>query len=74
MVIHGGASGGPVVGLSGTVFGVNSTGFENDDVSFVSPISEIMDLRIPQIVMPGSPEPRTVTVRELKERGFVPSG
>ena len=71
IVIHGGASGGPVVGPTGTVFAVNSTGFEDDELSYVSCISEVLDLAIPGVVLPDSPTPRTTTLRELKDRGFV---
>lgn len=71
MVIHGGASGGPVVGSNGTVFAVNSTAFENEELSFVSCISEVLDLAIPSVLLPDSPIPRTTTLRELRDRGFV---
>ena len=71
MVIHGGASGGPVVGPNGTVFAVNSTGFDDDELSYVSCISEVLDLAIPDVVLPGSPIPRSTTLRELREGGFV---
>jgi hypothetical protein len=71
MVIHGGASGGPVLGPNGTVFAVNSTGFEDDDLSFVSCISEVLDLAIPDVVLSDGPNPRSVTVRELRSKGFV---
>ncbi len=74
MVIHGGASGGPVVGPDGRAFGINSTGFEDDFVSFVSPISEILDLAIPGIVLPGESHARDVTVRELSDRKLVVLG
>lgn len=71
MVIHGGTSGGPVIGPNGTVFAVNSTGFDNDQLSFVSYISEVLDLAIPDVVLPDSPTPRVTTLRELSEGGFV---
>lgn len=71
MVIHGGTSGGPVIGSNGTVFAVNSTGFDDDHLSHVSCISEVLDLAIPDIVLPGSPIPRVTTLRELSEGGFV---
>jgi S1-C subfamily serine protease len=73
MVIHGGASGGPVVGPNGTVFAVNSTGFDANEISYVSCISEVLDLAIPNVVLPGSQIPRSTTLRELMEGGFVPS-
>lgn len=71
MIIHGGASGGPVIGPNGTVFAVNSTSLTNDEVSYVSCISEVLDLAIPDVILPGSPIPRITTLRELAERGFV---
>ena len=71
MVIHGGASGGPVVGPNGTVFAVNSTSFENDTISYVTCMSQILDLAIPEVALPGDAKPRVVTVRELQDKGFV---
>lgn len=71
MVIHGGASGGPVLGPNGTVFAVNSTGFEDDQVSYVSCISAALDLAITGIKLPGDVAPRNTTLRELIDRGFV---
>lgn len=71
MVIHGGASGGPVVGQNGHTFGVNSTGWEGEFESFVSPVSEILDLRLSGVILPGASDARIVTIRELRERGFV---
>lgn len=71
MVIHGGASGGPVVGADGKVFAVNSTGFDGDTLSYVSCISEALDLAITNVTLPGSPKPRTTTLRELSQLGFV---
>jgi len=44
MHIHGGASGGPVVGQSGKVFGVNCCSMEPDtDISYVIPIDDILE-------------------------------
>lgn len=73
MVMHGGASGGPVIGPNGAVFAVNSTGFDNEKLSYVSCISEVLELAIPDVVLLGSPAPRTTTLRELNARGFVRS-
>lgn len=70
IVIHGGASGGPVIGPGGGVFAINSTGFEDNDLSYVSCISEALDLAIPDVMLPGNVTPRTTTLRELAERGF----
>jgi S1-C subfamily serine protease len=71
MVIHGGASGGPVIAPDGRVFGINSTGFDNDFLSYVSPISEILQLGISGVRVPGASDARVVTVRELADHGFV---
>jgi len=71
MVIHGGASGGPVIGPNGTVFAVNSTGVEDNDISYVSCISAALDLAIPEVRLPGDSSPRTITLRELTDRGFA---
>lgn len=38
--VHGGASGGPVFRPDGDVFGINSTGIDGTDVSFVSRVDE----------------------------------
>ncbi len=46
MIIHHGASGGPVAGRDGTVFGVNSTGFNGTEESYVSKIDGILDLTV----------------------------
>jgi hypothetical protein len=57
MEIHGGASGGPVVGKSGRVFALNSTGWDGvSDVSFVSLVEEILRLAIPFIKLPSGQE------------------
>jgi hypothetical protein len=71
MVIHGGASGGPVVNEAGHVFALNSTGFENSDVSYVSCLTPALDLAITDVMLPGDIKPRTTTLRELASRGFV---
>lgn len=71
MVVHGGASGGPVIDQNGSVFAVNSTGFENDQISYVSCISPALDLAITKIKLPGDTKPRTTTLRELQDLGIV---
>jgi len=70
MVIHGGASGGPVFGLKGKVFGVNSTGFFNDNISFVSRINEILNIQIYPVTINGQ-KPINITIGELAELGHV---
>ncbi len=46
IVIHGGASGGPVASPSKPVFAINSTGMNGTDVSHVSRIDEILSLTL----------------------------
>jgi hypothetical protein len=70
MIIHGGASGGPVFSPSGWVFGVNSTGFDGTDVSFVSRINEIFTLVIDDVVVDGGAS-RSVPVMELARAGHI---
>ena len=68
IIMHGGASGGPVVGPSGRVFAINSTGFHGADVSYVSRINEILPLSV-NIMDMGTP--RSLTVLEMARRGWV---
>jgi hypothetical protein len=72
MPLYGGASGGPVVGLSGLVFGINSTGYDGlPEVSYVSCIADIVTLPIQDANVPWSERPTTVTITELAQRGYV---
>lgn len=70
MIIHSGASGGPVFDGSGNVFAVNSTGYDDDELSFVTPIHSIFDFAIPNVIIEDSNCP-VVTIRHLIEKGFV---
>lgn len=71
MVIHGGASGGPVFAADGGVFAINSTGFGHDEISYVSCIWETIDLAIPNVRFPGEPSQRSTSLRELVALGHV---
>ncbi len=68
MVIHHGASGGPVAGPSGRVFAVNSTGFDGTEDSYVSQIDGILCL---SITMEGDNGVEEITVGQLAEQGVV---
>lgn len=70
MAIHGGASGGPVFSPNGLVFGVNSTGYDGTDVSFVSRIHEIFGLSIDDVVIDAG-GPRSVSIIELAKAGHI---
>jgi hypothetical protein len=71
MIIHGGASGGPVFSPNGLVFGVNSTGFDGTDVSFVSRIHEIFALSIDDVVIDVGVPARSVSIVELAQAGHI---
>lgn len=70
IIIHHGASGGPVFSRSGKVFAVNSTGFDGTDVSYVSRINEILDLTIDDVIVDNQP-PRSVSVIDLARAGHI---
>jgi hypothetical protein len=70
MAIHGGASGGPVFSPNGLVFGVNSTGYDGTDVSFVSRIHEIFAISIDDVVIDAGVA-RKVSIIELAKLGHI---
>jgi hypothetical protein len=70
MLLHAGASGGPVFSPNGLVFGVNSTGYDGTDVSFVSSVTDIFDLLIDDVQL-GNEAPRSVRIRELIAAGHI---
>lgn len=70
IVMHGGASGGPVFRYRGKVFGVNSTGFLNETISFVSRIDDILDISLYPVSI-WDREPSSISIRELTELGYV---
>jgi len=71
MHVHGGASGGPVVGADGAAFGINSTGSDGTNWSAVSCVADILPLRVPGVVTPRSSSGSGVSIRELADDGFV---
>ncbi len=72
MVIHGGASGGPVFNQNGCVIGINSTGYADEELSFVSCITSILNLRLVGVRLPGDNLPRDALIQELCDRDFIP--
>src|SRR5262249_52890605 len=68
--ILGGASGGPVFDDASRVFGINCTGYDGTDLSYMARIRDALDLRI-DAILPGNAAPRAYTVRELIARGHV---
>jgi hypothetical protein len=70
IIIHSGASGGPVFSPNGYVFGVNSTGYDGTDISYVSSIRDIFDLSIDDVQIDDGPV-QSITIRELSRIGQV---
>ena len=54
----------------GRVCGVNSTGFENDSLSFVTPVYTIENLLLLDVFTPNNSIGR-VRVRELMDDNFI---
>jgi hypothetical protein len=71
MVLHGGASGGPVFGPDGGAFGVNSTGFGEDELSFVSSVWDALDLPIPNLRFGRTAPVQNTSLRELISLGII---
>lgn len=71
MVIHGGCSGGPVVGPDGMLFAVNSSSIGEERVSYVSWVESIKDISLDQVQLEAGSEPEAVTVGELARKGQI---
>ena len=68
MVIHSGASGGPVANPSRPVFAINSTGMNGMDVSHVSRIDEILSLTLTVIYANGQ---EVISIEALAQSGQI---
>ncbi len=71
MYIHGGASGGPVFDCEGKVFAINSTGYEDDDLSFVTPIHTIVELHLKGVKINNNESNEFLSVNDLIKAGFI---
>ena len=71
IVIHGGASGGPVFGREGRVFGINSTGYDEMTLSYISQIIELLELELDQVRFSDTEEPRPVSLGKLAEMNYI---
>jgi len=65
IALHGGASGGPVFNSDGRVFAINSTGYDDESLSFVSCVSSLGDLYLSGMRLEGESTPRVMTFREM---------
>lgn len=70
MHVHGGASGGPVFTDSGLVCGVNSTGYEDDALSFITPVKTIESLLLSGVNTPNNSSGQ-IRVNELIKDKFI---
>ena len=68
MEIRGGASGGPVFDVNGRVFGINSTGWDGTQDSYVTSLSPVWDMKVSGVTVNGTESP---TVQELVRAGYV---
>jgi hypothetical protein len=71
MNILGGASGGPVASAQGSIFGINSTGYESIPVSFISSVQDLFDLDVLEVRLPGREVQDRVSLQELIQLGLV---
>jgi Trypsin-like peptidase domain len=78
ITMYGGASGGPVFDAKGRVFGLNSKSYETEDgnpnISFVSRITDILDIPLRNVQIDSS-APAPMTILKLARQGhlsFVP--
>jgi hypothetical protein len=69
MTVLSGASGGPVFNDCGNVFALNSTGYDGQNISYVTSVSEILRIKITGVVLPDMNTPSSV--QELIELGHV---
>lgn len=70
MYIHGGASGGPVFNKMGLVCGINSTGYEDDSLSFITPVHTIENLLLADVKTPNNSTGQ-ITIKELIDDNFI---
>jgi hypothetical protein len=72
----GGASGGPVFDSSGRVFGINCTGYDGTDVSYLARVEEALPLTAAGMMLGPNDHPTDRSLSQLAESGhvlFVPS-
>lgn len=67
--VYGGSSGGPVFGMGGGIIGVTNTGFDEFPVSHFTPVSEIFDISLTNVV--NAVTGKELTVEWLIDSGFI---
>ena len=70
--LHGGSSGGPVFNPEGEVFGIASCSYDGaEDIAFVTPVSTLLEIEIPERIGVAGDGERTVSLRELAVQGRI---
>jgi hypothetical protein len=71
LILSGGASGAPVFGSSGRVFGIHSSGFKEATISFSSRVQELLEVQLMEVRFSPEGTPESVDIHELVRRGIV---
>jgi hypothetical protein len=71
MPLASGASGGPVVFGNGAVFGINSTGFDGSEVSYISPSSALLELNVRNVRLADGSTYNLLKLTELAKIGLL---
>lgn len=66
-----GSSGGPVAFGNGYVFAINSTGFDGSELSYLSPVSSLLELAVHNVCLLDGAVRSSVTVAALPEMGLI---
>jgi len=71
MPIQFGASGGPVAFGNGSVFAINSTGWDGTDIGFLSPIQSLFELSVENVRLFDEPIRESISLEELAALGLI---
>jgi hypothetical protein len=69
--VPGGASGGPVFDSLGRVFGINCTGIDGTDVSYLARVEEALPLIAAGMMLEPNDPPTDRSLLQLAETGYV---
>jgi hypothetical protein len=71
MPLAPGSSGGPVAFGDGYIFAINSTGYNGTDLSYVSPISSLLELAVHHVRLLDGTVRSRITLAALAEMGLI---
>jgi trypsin-like peptidase len=71
IVIPGGASGGPVFDSQRRVFGINCTGYQNNEISYLARVEEVLPLIAHGMILGPDEPPTDRTLLQLAQSGHV---